>query len=83
MHPRITGAAVIPPFGLRLRFTDGSEGVVDLGPWLAGRGGVFVPLQDPTYFAQVVVDPEAGTVVWPNGVDLDPDVLFESAKPAG
>jgi hypothetical protein len=25
------------------------------------------------------VDTEAGTVAWPNGVDLDPDVLFEKA----
>ena len=32
-------------------------------------------LQDPGYFAQVGVDPELGTVVWPNGFDLDPDVL--------
>ena len=33
------------------------------------------PLQDPAYFRQVHVDPELGTVVWPNGYDLDPDVL--------
>ncbi len=29
-------------------------------------------------------DPELGTVVWPNGFDLDPDVLhgdFESVRP--
>jgi hypothetical protein len=42
------------------------------------------PLQDPDYFAQVRVDPELGTVVWPNGYDLDPDVLhgdFEAVQP--
>ena len=81
MNPRIISVRVIGPFQLCLGFTDDSEGVVDLGPWLAGRRGVFEPLQDPEFFARVEVDPEAGTVVWPNGVDLDPDVLFEAACP--
>jgi len=39
----------------------------------------FIPLKDPDFFSQVRVDPEAGTVVWPNGVDLDPDVLYHQA----
>lgn len=30
-------------------------------------------------FRGVTVDPEAGTLVWPNGADLDPDVLYEAA----
>ena len=60
---------------LRLRFEDGVEGVVDLTGSLKFRG-VFEPLQDPAYFAQVRVDPESGTVTWPNGADLDPDVLY-------
>jgi hypothetical protein len=37
---------------------------------------VFDPLRDPAWFAQVRVDPELGTVVWPNGADLDADVLY-------
>jgi hypothetical protein len=37
---------------------------------------VFEPLLDMNYFAQVHVDPELGTVAWPNGADLDPDVLY-------
>jgi hypothetical protein len=40
------------------------------------------PLQDPAYFAKVRVDPELGTVVWPNGYDLDPDVLHGDFEPA-
>jgi Protein of unknown function (DUF2442) len=38
--------------------------------------GVFAPLKDPGVFAQVRIHPELGTVVWPSGADLDPDVLY-------
>jgi hypothetical protein len=60
---------------LHLRFEDGVEGVVDLAPLLSFRG-VFEPLRDPAYFAQVRIDSELGSVTWPNGADLDPDVLY-------
>ena len=46
---------------------------------ILGRGGVFRPLEDPAFFKQVQVDPEAGTIVWPNGVDFCPDVLYAFA----
>jgi hypothetical protein len=59
---------------LYLRFGDGVEGEVDLGPMLQFTG-VFGPLRDPAYFAQVRVDADAGTIAWPNGADLCPDVL--------
>jgi hypothetical protein len=42
--------------------------------------GVFEPLRDPKYFATVKVDPEAATVVWPNGVDLAPETLYQTAR---
>ncbi|MGQ0702992.1 MAG: DUF2442 domain-containing protein [Gemmatimonadales bacterium] len=79
LYPRITDVVVPRPFVLSLRFTDGTQGEVDLGPMIRGRSGVFTALKDPEFFAQVQVDPEAGTVVWPNGVDLDPDVLYHKA----
>jgi hypothetical protein len=60
---------------LHLRFEDGVEGVIDLAEYLEFRG-VFEPLKDHAYFAQVRVDAELGTVTWPNGSDLDPDVLY-------
>ena len=62
-------------YRLHLRFEDGVEGLVDLAGVLSFRG-VFEPLRDPSYFAKVRVDSELGTVVWPNGADLDPDVLY-------
>ena len=59
-------------------FTDGTAGDVDLSAerWT----GVLAPLNDPAYFAQVTVDPEAGTVVWPDGIDLAPEPLYQQAK---
>ena len=82
LHPRVTAVQVRHPYLVALTFTDGSEGVVDLGRWIRGSSGVFAALQDPAVFAQVRVDPEAGTITWPNGADLDPDVLFQAAHAA-
>ena len=70
---RITAVEPLDGFRLRLTFTDGLVREVDLSSDLWGP--MAEPLQDPTYFRQVHVDPELGTVVWPNGYDLDPDVL--------
>lgn len=65
---------------LRLTFADGVTGDVDLGDRFVGPvGPMFEPLLDVDYFAQVVVDEELGTVVWPNGADLAPDVLHAQA----
>jgi len=65
---------------LRLSFADGFVGDVDLSERIhAAKGPVFQPLQDVAYFAQVSVDSELGTVVWPNGADLAPDVLHQQA----
>jgi len=80
MLPRICHVQVVGPHRLALTFTDGHQGVVDLGPLIRSRGGVFMPLCDPGYFGRVTVDHDAGTVKWPNGVDLDPDMLHEAAR---
>ena len=60
---------------LFLRFEDGVEGDVDLKQ-LVDFTGVFEALNDPAEVAKVRVDPELGTVCWPGGADLDPDVLY-------
>lgn len=65
-------------YRLRLAFADGTEGVVDVGSLISFRG-VFEALRDPAQFAQVFVDPEVGTIEWPNGADLDPLVLYAAA----
>jgi len=54
----------------------GTRGELDFKERGVGRGGVFTRLQDIEFFKQVTVDPEAGTIVWPNEVDFCPDVLY-------
>ncbi len=38
---------------------------------------VFEALKDAEFFRRVHVEPELGTIVWPNGADLCPDVPYE------
>jgi len=62
-------------YRVHLRFEDGAEGEVDLAK-LIDSSGIFAALKDRREFAKVRVHPELGTIAWPNGVDLDPDVLY-------
>jgi len=62
-------------YRLRLRFEDGTEGEVDIAAMIRFEG-IFAALKDPMEFRKVQVDPELGTICWPNGADLDPDVLY-------
>ena len=64
-------------YRVHLRFEDGLEGDLDLGDLIEFQG-VFAPLRDEKEFAKVRLNSELGTVVWPNGADLDPDVLYSS-----
>ena len=77
----VTSVDVVRGFVVRLGFDDGTVREVDLEPMLWGP--VFEPIRsDPAVFRQVRVDEEAGTIVWPNGADIDPVVLHGSAEPA-
>ena len=58
---------------LRLEFNDGAVREVDLSDELHGE--VFAPLRDPAFFTQAAVNPETGTVEWPNGADFAPEFL--------
>jgi hypothetical protein len=80
----ITDVEVLHDRVVRLWFSDGIERIVDLAPFLWGPAFEAIA-NDDEMFAQVKVDPKAGTIIWPNGADLDPDVLhgdFVPAKPA-
>src|SRR5262249_31350678 len=69
----VTAVEPLSDYTLRLTFDDGTERPIDLAADLWVPMGE--PLRDPAYSRQVRVDSELRTVVWPNGFDLDPDVL--------
>jgi hypothetical protein len=79
MFPRVNRVRHICDYRLELSFTDGTTREVDFQQRIVGRGGVFSQLEEVGFFKQVQVDPEAGTIVWPNGVDFCPDVLYSLA----
>lgn len=69
------------PYKFRVRFEDGVEGVVALDR-LVKFEGVFASLRDPDEFRKIGVNRELGAVCWPNGADLDSDVLYGIATNA-
>ena len=75
---RIHEVRALEDFKLRLTLTDGSVIERDVAGLLVGP--VFDPIRkDLAAFARVRAD--GGTVVWPNGADLCPDVLIWGGAP--
>ncbi|MDE3091983.1 MAG: DUF2442 domain-containing protein [Chloroflexota bacterium] len=75
----VVDVQVLDGYKVHLTFQDGTTGIVDLEPHL--QGPVFEPLRDDRQlFQSVRVDPEAGTIVWPNGADIAPDTLYQETK---
>jgi hypothetical protein len=69
--PSVVGGAILRPHVMWLLFDDGVVRDVEYVPD-ESPGSLLKPLADPEYFAQVRVDSDSGTVVWPNGLDLAP-----------
>lgn len=78
LTPDISAVSVVRHGVLRLTFTDGLVGEVDVLERM--RGPVFDEARTPAGFAEATVDVETGTVVWPGGADLAPDTLYERVR---
>ena len=76
MFPRIIKVDYVKAYQLELIFESGEKGELDFKDRVVGRGGIFSALENVAFFKQVKVDPEIGTIVWPNEVDFCPDVLY-------
>lgn len=63
----------VASYTLELTFDDGASQTIDFEPILYGK--IFGPLRDPKFFAQVRLDPDFDTLVWPNDADFDPATL--------
>jgi hypothetical protein len=68
-------------YRLRLLFSDGTEGERDFSDLIAEGGPMVEPLKEPEFFDRVFL--EFGTLVWPNGFDLDSIALHDEMKEAG
>jgi hypothetical protein len=65
---------------LRLTFENGEVRDIDLAPMLWGPA--FESLADDAVFNQVKIDPEGGTITWPNGADISAHTLYRESNPA-
>jgi len=73
----ILAAEAVVPGVLKVRWSDGYEGVVDLRG-LFSRGPIFEPLRDPQVFGQVKVESYGHSVFW--GEEGNEDVDFGCAR---
>jgi hypothetical protein len=76
----VIDAVPLPSRRLALKFADGLEATIELDRIVKSYAGIFEPLLDGGFFRQVEVSADLGTVVWPNGADLCPDVLYSHAS---
>ena len=81
MLTKIVHLEKLGEFRLRLRFSDGSEGVHDFAALVHEPGSMMEPLRDPAYFARVFL--EFGALTWPNGFDIAPEWLRREMEAAG
>jgi hypothetical protein len=64
---------------LQLLFSDGSQGIFDVGTYCATREGpLLAPLKSEAYVRRFLVD--AGALGWPNGLELSPQRLQELSQ---
>lgn len=73
----VTNAKWIREFIVELTFDNSRRAQVDLKRYL-GKG-VFKSLINLKEFKKFKVDPELGTLAWPNGADIDPQTLYQDA----
>jgi hypothetical protein len=76
--PRLVEAKYVRDYVVWLRWSDGSEGDVDLSPQLYGE--MFEPLKDKELFRRFVLSEDLHTLVWPNGADLAPEFLHSQTR---
>jgi hypothetical protein len=76
---RVQSVAPLDNRLVQVVFTNGEQRDIDLTSYIA-TGPIFEPVRDnPTFFRSARI--EGGTIAWPNGADIDPDVLYYAGPP--
>jgi hypothetical protein len=78
MLPKLEEAKYQGDYRIWLKFADGVEGEIDLESELWGE--VFLPLRDKALFAELSVNDDIETLVWPNGADFAPEFLYQQIR---
>ena len=79
---RVAEVEALPEFRLRVRFNDGTAGIVDMAMFVnLEAAGVFAALRDEETFRQARV--RLGAVSWPGDLDLAPDAMHSAVKEHG
>ena len=73
----VQDAQYLEDYKIKIEFTDGKSGIVNLQNELYGT--VFEPLRDKKLFSTLKVDKDLETIVWDNGADLAPEYLYFKA----
>jgi hypothetical protein len=76
---RVQGVESLNHGHARITFTNGEIRDMDLTAYIAD-GPILEPVgNDPAYFRTMLV--ACNTISWPNGADIDPDVLYYELGP--
>jgi hypothetical protein len=76
MYLSITNVKALKDYKLLLKFENDEERIFDITPYL--EIGKFQELKDEQLFKTVRVSFD--TIEWDNGLDLDPELLYEKSK---
>lgn len=77
MYPAICEVSTNEDFSLNLVFDTGEKRLLDMKPYL--DFGVFKRLRDDKRFKRARISFD--TVEWDEGIDLDPEFIYEKSKP--
>ena len=75
MYLSVSNVTPLSNYQLELTFENGEMRLFDVKPYL--DTGLFRTLKNEDYFKRVRVSFDA--IEWPNGVDIDPEILYEKS----
>ena len=76
MYLSVNKVKALVDYELELTFENNEIKIFDVKPYL--DTGLFAKLKDKNLFKMVKVSFDS--IEWPNGIDLDPEVLYEKGK---
>jgi len=76
---RVTAFFATTSFYLIMEFNAKEYRLLDIKQFLKNEKGKLAELCNDDMFQTAKLDRKAGTVVWENGVDFDPEILFQAS----